>query len=145
MSDVMIWLVSLVVLVVIEFLTMGLTTIWFAGGSLVAMLVAAIGAPFYVQFIVFLGVSLILLLFTRPIAMRYFNKNRWKSNAESILGKTAVVTKEIDNLRAQGQVVVNGMEWTARSKSDDCKIAVDTSVKIVEIRGVKLIVSPEQQ
>lgn len=145
MNDVMIWLVSLVVLVLIEGVTLGLTTVWFAGGALIAMIFAAFDAPFYLQFIVFLAVSLILLFFTRPIAMKYFNKNRWKSNSEAIIGKTAVVTAEIDNLQVRGQVVVDGMEWTARSSSDDSIIPKDSTVKVVAIQGVKLIVEPEQQ
>lgn len=145
MSTVMTWLVILVILVLLELATMGLTTIWFAGGAFAALLLAVLGAPIHWQLTVFLLVSLLLLFFTRPIAMRYFNKNRWKSNVEGIIGKRGIVTKEIDNLQSYGQVTIAGMEWTACSLEDACIIPEGSLVKVVEIRGVKLIVEPEKQ
>ena len=144
MGEPMGWIVLLVVLVFIELITMGLTTIWFAGGALIAAILALLGLPFYVQLIGFLLVSFVLLFFTRPIARKYFNGNRVKTNAESLAGKKAVVTKEINNLQNQGQVKESGMEWTARSVSDDCVIPEGTVVRIEEIRGVKLIVRPDE-
>ena len=62
------WLVALIVFIIIEFVTMGLTTIWFAGGALVASVAAAFQAPIWLQVTLFLVVSLLLLFFTRPIA-----------------------------------------------------------------------------
>ena len=114
----MFWLIVLVVLVVIELLTMGLTTIWFAGGALVATIAAVFNTPFFVQVILFLVVSVVLLFFTRPLAVKYFNKDRVRTNAESLVGRQAIVISEIDNLQGIGQVNVGGMEWSARTRID---------------------------
>ena len=122
MNQVVFWLILLIILVAIEIATMGLTTIWFAGGAFVAIIAAALNTPLYVQITLFLIVSVVLLLFTRPIAMKYFNKDRIKTNAESLIGKQAVVTEDIDNLLAVGLVSINGQEWTARNVVDGMKI-----------------------
>ena len=140
-----IWLVIFVVFLGIEIATLGLTTIWFAGGALLAMLVAAIGLPVYVQIPVFLIVSVVLLLFTRPLAMKYFNKERIRTNAESLVGETAVVTETINNIKGMGKAVINGQEWTARSSIDAVEIEKETKAVIVAIEGVKLIVQPVGQ
>ena len=145
MNWILFWVILLVVFVVIEVLTMGLTTIWFAGGALAAVGVAALGLPSYVQIATFIVISGLLIFFTRPIAVRYFNKDRVKTNAESIVGKKAIVTGTIDNIKAQGQVTVAGMEWTARATSDDITIAEGTVVTIVAISGVKLIVEERKE
>ena len=99
---VMIWIVILVVLVLVELLTMGLTTIWFAGGSLVGCILALVGAPLWAQIVAALVVSIILLLTTRPIAVKYFNKDRVRTNAEGLIGHIAIVMSEIDNLQNIG-------------------------------------------
>ncbi len=135
------WLVILVVLVAIEIATFGLTTIWFAGGALVAFLAEVLGAPLGVQVALFLVVSVALLVLTRPMAIRYLNKDRIKTNAESLIGKSAVVIEEVDNLKATGAVMVDGQEWTARTVDDSQLLKKDQIVEIKEIRGVKLIVS----
>ena len=138
--DAILWLAAVVVLLVIEIATLGLTTIWFAGGALIAGIAAVVGAGRVVQFVLFLIVSLILLIFTRPIAMRYLNTNRTRTNAESLFGKEAVVTQTIENLKNQGQVIVGGIEWTARTDDNGNVIEKDTVVEIERIEGVKLIV-----
>ena len=138
------WLVLLIVCIVIELPTMGLTTIWFAGGALVAILAALLHAPVFLQVIVFLLVSLLMLFFTRPIAVKYFNRDRVKTNVESMVGRQAIVTSEICNLQATGQVTVSGQEWSARSCEDHRRIPVGTIVTIVAIHGVKLIVKVEE-
>lgn len=145
MNWIIIWLVLLVVFIAVEVATMGLTTIWFAGASLVAAILAAIGFPVYVQIAAFIVVSAVLLLFTRPIAMRYFNQDRVKTNAESIVGKQAIVTGEIDNLKATGQVTVGGMEWSARSTDDSICIEEGAVVTVKAISGVKLIVEKRKE
>lgn len=134
------WLGAVIVLIGVEIATLGLTTIWFAGGALAACIAALLHANLMVQVLLFLTVSVLLLVFTRPAAMRYLNKNRTKTNAESLVGKDAVVTQEIDNLKAQGQVQVNGLEWTARSTGDYEIIEKNTIVVIEKIDGVKLMV-----
>ena len=138
------WLILFVILLVIEILTMGLTTIWFAGGALVAFILAFVGFGLPVQIIVFLLVSIGLLVLTRPIAMKFFNQERQKTNAESLIGQKAVVLETIDTLHGTGRAEVNGMEWSA--KTDDSGETIDAGeVVVIEgIQGVKLIVRKEE-
>lgn len=139
-----IWLIVFVACIVIEIITMGLTTIWFAGGSLAAAIVSAIGAPLWLQLVLFFGVSLLLLYLTRPVAVKYFNKDRVKTNAESLVGQQAIVISEIDNLQGIGQVTVNGQEWSARNVRGDEKLSVGSVVFIRAISGVKLMVEEKK-
>lgn len=145
MGDMMIfWLVLLILCIAIEVLTLGLTTIWFAAGALVAIFASLLYAPIFVQVILFLLVSLLTLFFTRPIAVKYFNRDRVKTNVESMVGRQAIVTSEIDNLQAIGQVTVSGQEWSARSWDDKTRIPVGAVVIVTAISGVKLIVRLDQ-
>lgn len=139
------WLVFLILAIVIEVLTMGLTSIWFAGGALVAILAALLQAPVWFQVILFFAVSLLLLFFTRPIAVKYFNKDRVRTNAESLVGRQAIVTSEIDNLQGVGQVTLGSQEWSARSLDDKQRIPVGSVVVVASISGVKLMVRPDEQ
>ena len=141
MSEMMIlWLIVLIVTLVIEAMTMGLTTIWFSGGALAAMIVELLKGGISIQVIVFLVISLILLFYTRPIAVKHFNKKREKTNLDSVIGKTAVVTIPIHNLKETGQVMLDGKEWTARSNDSSKQFDKDALVKVVSINGVKLMV-----
>lgn len=137
------WLVVLIACIAIEAMTMGLTTVWFAGGALVAVFVAVLNGPVALQVVLFVLVSLLMLFFTRPVAVKYFNKDRVKTNAESLVGKSAVVTADIDNIQGVGQAVVGGQEWSARSIDDGMRISAGTVVEIVAINGVKLLVKPD--
>lgn len=143
-NPVIVWLAVLIVLVVIEIFTLGLTTIWFAGGALLAIVVAALGGPVWLQILVAAVVSGVLLFFTRPIAMKYFNRDRERTNAESLVGRQAIVISEINNLQGTGQVTINGMEWTARSIMDGRIIGAGEVVVIRGINGVKLLVEREK-
>ena len=134
------WLIVLVAAIVIESMTMGLTSIWFGGGALTAMIVELLNGSISLQIIVFLIISLILLFYTRPIAVKHFNQKREKTNLDSVIGKTAVVTIPIHNLKESGQVMLEGKEWTARSTDSSKQIEKDALVKVVAIRGVKLMV-----
>ena len=146
MSEMMVlWLVVLILSIGIEMATLGLASIWFAGGSLIALIAAAFHAPVAVQVLLFFVVSVVLLIFTRPIAVKYFNKDRVKTNAESLVGKQAIVIGEIDNLQGIGQVLVAGQEWSARCMDDSIKLPEGTVVEIVAISGVKLIVKEDPQ
>lgn len=136
----LIWLGIVALFLVIEAATVGLTTIWFAGGALIAAIAAWIGAGEAVQWILFIAVSLVLLIFTRPVAVRYMNKNVEKTNVERLMGQKAVVIQEIDNLNQTGLVRVGDVEWMARTKSDDVQIPEKAVVVIKEVQGVKLIV-----
>ena len=134
------WLILFVVLLVIEIFTMGLTTVWFAGGALVAFVLAFAGLGLPVQIIVFLLVSILLLVLTRPIAIKFFNQERQKTNADSLIGQRAVVLETIDTLHGTGRVEVNGMEWSAKVEDATAVIEAGTVVSIEGIQGVKLIV-----
>ena len=136
----MLWLVLLAALLIMEAVTAGLTTIWFAGGALIAALASYFGAGLLVQIFVFLGVSLVLLIFTRPIAVKYMNHNVENTNVNSLLGQKAVVTQQIHNLTQTGQVRINDIEWIARTYNDDIIIPEKAIVIIKEVKGVKLIV-----
>lgn len=138
--EVIAWLIALVAFLVIEGVTVTLVCIWFAGGALIGMLAAALHAPIWLQVLLFLLVSIILLVYTRPIAMKYFNKNREKTNVSGVIGKQAIVVDEINNLQGLGKVTVGGQEWTARSVAEDQIIPVGTVVVVEEIKGVKLMV-----
>ncbi len=137
---VVIWLIAAAVLAGLEVLTQGLTTIWFAGGALVAAIFCGLGAPLLVQILVFGAVSIALLILTRPLALRYLNSRTIKTNVESLIGKTCIVIQSIDNLSAKGQVSVNGQTWTARSTEDSVQIAEGSKAEIVSVQGVKLLV-----
>ena len=138
------WLVLFVVLLVIEIFTMGLTTVWFAGGSILAFVLAYVGFGLPVQIIVFLLSSIILLVLTRPLAVKFFNKERQKTNAESLIGQKAVVLEKIDTLHGTGRAEVNGMEWSAKTDEPGETIEVGEVVVIEGIQGVKLIVKKEE-
>ena len=136
---VMYWLVAAAVFVVIEIMTMGLTTIWFAGGALVGAVMAAVSLPLWSQIIAFAVISVILLILTRPWALKYVNSRTIKTNVDSLIGQTGLVTQDIDNLNAKGQVKVRGQIWTARSISDEVKLHEGQKVSIESISGVKVI------
>lgn len=139
-----IWLAALVVLLIAEALTLGLTTIWFAGGALIALVAALLGANVWVQLGIFLAVSLVLLIFTRPLALRYMNKSTLKTNVDSLAGEQGIVSETIDNLEATGKVKLNDVFWMARSE-DGSIINEGTVVEIVRVDGVKLIVKVKEE
>lgn len=144
MNPTIFWLVVFVVCIVAEIVSMGLTTIWFAGGALVAAVAAALSAPIWIQIVLFFGASLVLLYFTRPIAVKYFNKDRVKTNAESLVGQQAIVISEINNIQGIGQVMVNGQEWSARNVDEGKQLAVGSVVIVRAISGVKLMVEEKE-
>ena len=138
-----IWLGILAVLLVIEGLTPSLTPIWLAGGALAAAIASGFGMGIVAQLLLFFCVSLVLLFFTRPAAMKLMNKNTEKTNVDSLLGKTAVVIQKVSNLEQTGQVRINDIEWMARTSDDNIIIPVGTVVVIKEVHGVRLIVEPK--
>ena len=144
MPQMLFWLAATVVFLLIECPTKGLTTIWFAGGSLVAGLLAVFNCPFPIQFAVFLVVSVALLLFTRPLAIKYLNTNRTRTNVDSLIGKDAVITETINNLKNTGAADIHGVTWTARTDSNLDTVEKDSIVVIERIDGVKLIVKKKE-
>ncbi|MDO5415904.1 MAG: NfeD family protein [Lachnospiraceae bacterium] len=136
------WLIAVIAFAGIEAATMALTTIWFAGGSLAALILCLLGAGLEIQLAVFVIVSFALLALTRPLALRYLNRRTKKTNVESLVGKQARITETVDNLAGTGTAVVNGQEWTARAADEGKTIPSGALVVIREIRGVKLMVEP---
>ncbi len=134
------WLGVFVVMLIVEAITLGLTTIWFAGGALAAFGLAIAGVDTLLQIVAFCVVSVVLLIATRPAAVRWLNRERVRTNAESLVGVTAVVTEPINNLAGKGRVQVKGQSWSARAVADDIQIEAEKQVRITKISGVKLIV-----
>ena len=138
------WLIALVVFAAVEAITVGLTSIWFALGSLVALFAAMLGAQLWLQIALFVVVSGITLAFTRPLAVKYLNNRRQATNADRVLEMVGVVIEDVDNVAATGVVKVDGKEWSARSMSG-VRIEKGTLVRPMMIDGVKLIVVPAQE
>lgn len=138
------WLILLAFLIFVEILTLGLTTIWFAGGALVAFILSLFYDNLLLEILLFLVISLALLFFTRPLVKKYFNSTRVKTNYAAVIGKEAIVTATIDNVKATGLAVVDGQEWTARSV-DGSVIEKGTKVIVESISGVKLMVNIKKE
>lgn len=133
------WFIVAAVLMVIEIATLGLTTIWFAAGALVAGFLHMAGMGIWVQITAFVLVAMALLFMTRPLASKYLNSQTKRTNVDSLIGEICLTTAAIDNLKGAGQVVVRGQEWTARSV-DGSVIEEGSKVRIAAISGVKLMV-----
>jgi len=138
-----VWLVLLIVFAVAEAATVGLVSIWFAAGSLCALLSSMFTDSVWVQIAVFSLVSAVTMLVLRPLARRFVLPKIVPTNADRAIGREAVVTEDIDNLGSTGAAVVSGVAWTARSLSGE-PIPKGSTVIIVRIEGVKLIVTPLQ-
>lgn len=134
------WLIIFAACLIIEIITLGLTTIWACGGALIAMIIAFFSGSLALQVVAFLVVTTILFFTTRPLAKKHMDNRLEKTNVESLIGKHVIVSADIDNLKSQGQVMIGGVEWTARSK-DGSHIESGAEVVINEISGVKAIVT----
>lgn len=141
--QIIVWLVALVAFVVVEIATVSLVTIWFAAGSLAALVVTLLGGPIWLQLTLFLLVSAALLICLRGFVRRYIHPGITATNVDSLVGRVGVVTLAIDNVAAQGQVKLGTMEWSARSSSG-AVIASGTQVRVDRIEGVKVFVSPAE-
>ena len=139
------WFALLIIFVVVECLTVGLVSIWFAGGSLVAMILAMAGAGAIWQDVAFIVVSGLLLVLTRPFAKKFINNKKVKTNYKSVIGEVAKVIETIDNYSQTGAAFVDGKEWTARATEDTVVIEKGALVKVAAIEGVKLMVEPYEQ
>ena len=141
----LIWLGLFIILIIIELFTVGLTTIWFAAGSLAALAANALGAGLPVQIILFLAVSCVLLVFTRPWALKHLNRRRTLTNYEGEIGKVVRITERVDNLEETGACMADGKEWSVRSNKDSETLEPGTLAKVVSISGVKLIVEKYEE
>ena len=136
-----IWLILIVVFLFMEANTVALVSMWFAGGALIAMIAALLGAVPGVQIVLFLGVSGILLTLLRPFLRKYITPKLTKTNSDAVIGSKGLVTVEVNNELAQGTVKLGAMEWTARSTSGEV-LSTGTQVVVNKIEGVKVFVSP---
>jgi membrane protein implicated in regulation of membrane protease activity len=134
-----IWAVAIVVFCVFEAVTAQLVSIWFVLGAVAALISAFFGASFTVQVIVFIVVTILALVITRPLVKKYIHPNKEHTNADKVLGQVGIVVEDINNIQATGQVKVDGKIWTART-IDNSLISKDKEVIIEKIEGVKLIV-----
>lgn len=134
-----VWLVLLIVFAVAEGVTVALVSIWFMGGALAALIAALCGAELWLQVVLFFAVSILLLLGLRPLSRRLLRQKKVATNADSNIGKEAVVTERIDNLQGRGAVRISGVEWSARS-ADGSEIEKGAVVRVLRIEGVKVCV-----
>lgn len=142
-TDMVVWFVLMVFFAIVEASTVGLVSVWFALGSLVALLLSLFIDNVWVQIWAALIVSIVTLLLLRPLSQKYFSGRTHgaATNLDLLIGAEAVVTEPIDNLQATGQVKVNGQIWTARSEGE-LVIPAGTIVTVLRIEGVKLYVQP---
>ena len=140
MSMPAIWLGAIVLFLVVEALVPGLVSIWFAFGALAALISALLSAPFWLQFVWFIAVSVAALALTRPLARKYVNGKVQPTNADMLIGRECLVSETIDNLRGTGAVSVGGKVWTARSDNESQTIPAGAMARVLRIEGVKLIV-----
>ncbi len=139
-SMAVVWLIAVAVFLIVEAIVPGLVSIWFAIGSLAALLAAMLHAKIWLQVVWFLLISVAALALTRPLAQKYVNSRTQPTNADRILGKECVVREPIDNVQGTGAVAVDGKVWTARMDTDEQTAAVGEIVVAQRIDGVKLIV-----
>jgi membrane protein implicated in regulation of membrane protease activity len=139
------WIILAIIFALIEGITLGMVTIWFTIGSIISAVVALIGGSPTVQIVVFFVVSLVLLIFTRPIFVKHLKIGREKNVIEQIEGRIGIVTQAIQPFNS-GLVKVNGITWTAIGEDPDSAIDKGTEVQIIKVQGVKLIVAlPENE
>lgn len=134
------WLIAFILFVVGEAVTVGLVSIWFAVGSLGALLTAALGGGLWLQIVIFLLLSALSLMLLKPLSRKWMAGHKAaRTNADRVIGETALVTEDIDNTMATGQVQVDGQIWTARS-AHGVVIPAGSRVKVLSIQGVKVMV-----
>lgn len=138
--DIIVWGAATVIFIAVEAATVGLASIWFAIGSVCALVAALLHAPLWLQIIWFVLISAVTLVLTRPLAKKYINSKSEATNADRVIGSSCRVTERIDNLSGTGAVSADGKIWTARTL-DGSVIEPGTVVRVADIQGVKLIVS----
>ena len=144
-KEVLVWCGLMLLFLVVEIATVGLTSIWLAGGSLAALIVSAAGAQIEWQIAAFILVSFILLVFTRPFARKYINSRHVKTNYEELIGEVVKVTETVDNLAQTGTAFAQGNEWTARAEDDSRRLEAGSLARVVAVSGVKLILKEYEE
>lgn len=137
-SSLILWVVVMAVAVVIEAASVQLMTIWFAIGAFCAIIAEAVSAPFYIQVFIFFFVSVVLLVFTRPILQKLMKK-KTDISVNSDIGKTGTVTRTIDPAENEGRVILGDVSWNAKTKGADI-IPVNSKVRVEEVDGTTLYV-----
>ena len=144
-TEVFVWLGLLVLFVAVEVATVGLTSIWFAGGALASLIISLTGAGLVWQIAGFFIVSFLLLAFTRPFALKYINFRHERTNSDELIGRMVKVTETVDNYAQTGTALAKGLEWTARTEKDGEKIEAGSMAVVVRISGVKLILKKREE
>ena len=139
----LLWFILMVVFVVAEVATVGLVSVWFAVGALAATVTSLLGGELWLQAVIFVAVSGVLLALLRPLAKKFFQPKLTKTNVDAVIGSRGVVCEEIDNLRACGRVKLDAMEWSARSTTGEA-IPAGTEVCVDRVAGVRLFVTPAE-
>lgn len=134
-----VWTAAIILFGIVEAVTAGLVSIWFVVGALAALVAAFVGAPLWLQVVLFLLVSAAALALTRPLLRKITSTKAEATNADRVLGEVAKVTETIDNQNSAGAVYIDGKSWTARSV-DDTVIPAGSQVQIESMQGVKLLV-----
>lgn len=134
------WAIGVLFFIIMEFITLGLTHIWYAFGCILAGIAAYNDVSIFLQLVIFIVSSTVLVLLTRPIAEKHVNGKTKKTNIDRLIGQTAIVKETINNKKEQGVVRINGMDWTARTEGIDEVILKGKPVEILDIQGIKLIV-----
>ena len=137
------WLGLTVLFLIAEAATVTVISLWFAAGSLAAMAMALVGGSIWLQVLTFLLVSAVALTALRPLTRKYLTPKLTPTNIDSVIGSIGIVTADIDNISAAGQVKLGGMEWSARSTSGE-PIKTGTKIRVDKIEGVKVFVSPAE-
>ena len=137
-SEQWIWVVLVIIFALIEVCTLGLTTVWFALAALVMVFLSLFKIPLATQVLIFLAISAVLLIFTRPLAIQKFKMGKEKTNVDSLVGKQALVIKAIGEFE-KGEVKINGQIWSARTENN-LEIAEGTKCEVLRVEGVQLIV-----
>ncbi len=136
-----VWFILMLVFIVAEAMTVSLVSTWFAVGALAAMVTSLLGGELWLQVVIFVAVSGVLLALLRPIAKKHFTPKLTRTNVDSVVGAEGIVSRDIDNIRACGQVKLGSMEWSARSTSGE-PIEANARIRVDRVEGVKVYVSP---
>ena len=142
-SEQWVWVAMVIIFALVEVFTFGLTTVWFAIAALIMVFLSLLNIPMSVQILIFLGISGVLLIFTRPLAIKKFKMGKAKTNVDSLAGKHALVVKPIGEFDA-GEAKISGQIWTARAENN-AEISEGTKCEVIRVEGVQLIVRPLEE
>lgn len=138
-----VWIAVIIAAVVLEAVTVQFVSIWFVAGGVAGLIANALNVPVWPQVLVASVVTLILLICTRPFVNKKLLMKKVSTNSDRLVGETALVVQEINNMKNQGQVKVKGSIWTARADTQDI-VSEGSQVKVLRIEGVKMIVSLQE-